>query len=321
MTRLLLTLPLFWLIHTAVAQVPPDSSGTILVKDPALRQLLDPQAKVEKVAGGFQFTEGPLWSFQGSLLFSDIPANRVYEMDPVDGEVYELVRPSGNSNGLTYDREEQLLLCQHGDRRVVLLRKDGALSILADTYRGKRFNSPNDLTVHSSGTVFFTDPPWGLPQNDDDPAKELPYNGVYRYYYSELSLIDSTLHRPNGIALSPDEKYLYVSETKPDKQINWLRYELDPSAKVLRKEVFISLPPQPETGNADGMKVDVQGNLYATGPGGLWIFSPEGKHLGTIKLPELPSNCAWGGTDGRTLYMTARTGIFRVKCKVKGIQP
>ena len=209
------------------------------------------------------------------------------------------------SNGLTLDRQGRLTINQHGNRRVVRLEKDGRLTVLADKYEGKRLNSPNDLVYRSDGTLFFTDPPFGLPKFFDDPRKELPYSGVFALYQGQLKLVSTDLKGPNGIAFSPDEKYLYVTNWDPEKKVV-MRYEVSADATLSNGKVFFDMTSAPGEDALDGMKVDQQGNLYVSGPGGLWIISPAGKHLGTIIAPKHPHNLTWGGDDGKTLYMTAQ---------------
>jgi gluconolactonase len=219
-------------------------------------------------------------------------------------------------NGMTAGRDGTVVLCQHGNRRIVVIGKDMKMTNLVDTFDGKKLNSPNDVVYRSDGTLFFTDPPYGLPKDDSDPAKELTFNGVFKLANGKLEAIVKDLTRPNGIALSPDEKTLYVANSD-EKHRFWMRYDLAADGSVSNGRVFADVSAEKEAGLPDGMKVDSQGNLFATGPGGLWIFSADGKHLATIKPPEQPANCAWGD-DGKSLYMTARTGLYRIKLSVAG---
>jgi gluconolactonase len=209
-----------------------------------------------------------------------------------------------------------VLLCQHGNRRIVRIDKDRKVSTLVDAFEGKKFNSPNDLVFRTDGSLYFTDPPYGLPKGDDDPAKELKFNGVFRLANGKLQAIVKDLTRPNGIALSPDEKTLYVSNSDEKHKV-WMRYDLAQDGTAGNPRVFADVTAEKEDGVPDGMKVDSLGNIYASGPGGIWVFSPDGKHLGSIKPPETPANCGWGD-DGRTLYITARTGLYRIKLAVAG---
>ena len=285
-------------------------------------------AIVEKIGTEYQFTEGPVWSNEGFLLFSDIPANRIYQW-MTEGDVSVFIEPSNNSNGLTFDGDGLLVACEHGGRAIVRYEPNGQRFVVADNYMGKKFNSPNDLVIHSSGAIFFTDPPWGLPELDDDPAKEIPFNGVFVIIDGEVKLIDSTLFRPNGIALSPDEEYLYVGNSQysggtdqmSDVVNSWFRYTLNDDLSVEERIEFCVAPDSGVPGTPDGMKVDLRGNLYCTGPGGLLIFNSEGKYLGAIVLPELPTNCAFGGKDGKTLFITDRKQLFKVDILIEGIRP
>ena len=320
-----------------------EAVGTVARRSPALDALVPPDARIERIAGGFEFTEGPVWINEGYLLFSDIPNNAIMKWTP-DGGVSVLMKPSGyrgerpfagyepGSNGLTLDPQGRLTIAEHGGRRVTRLESDGSLTVLAEYYQGKRLNSPNDLVYGPGGSLYFTDPTYGLEsQKDDDPRKELPFNGVYRIDRAahrpagappapeSLQLLIDDLTRPNGIVFSPDKRYLYVANSEPDKL--FLRYEVYSDGAVTNRTVFFDVNSSPETGCPDGMKVDQAGNLYATGPGGVWVFSPDGEHLGTLQPPEIPANCGWGDADGRTLYMTARTGVYRIRVNVPGVRP
>lgn len=295
--------------------------------DPAFRSLVPPGTHVEKIASGFKFTEGPLWRPDGTLWFSDVIGNVVRQWKP-DGSVTEILNPGGydgNSlpeggfngpNGMTADRDGAVVLCQHGNRRVVRIDRRGAVSTVVDRFEGKRLNSPNDIVFHRDGALYFTDPPYGLPQQDEDPAKELPVNGVYRLANGKLQLIIDDLHRPNGLAFSPDYKTLYVANS--EKPRRWMRYDVATDGTVSNGRVFADVDASPEPGVPDGMKIDVEGNVYATGPGGTFVFTGDGKHLGIIRTPESPANCAWGD-DGKSLYITATTGLYRVRLAVPGM--
>jgi gluconolactonase len=295
--------------------------------DPAFDALVPKDAQIEKLASGFTFIEGPLWRPSNALWFSDVVGNVVRQWTP-DGKVTEILRPGGydgNSlpadgfngpNGMTADKDGAVLLCQHGNRRIARIDKDMKVTTLVDKFEGKKFNSPNDLVFRSDGALYFTDPPYGLPKGDDDPTKELKFNGVFRLANGKLQAIVKDLTRPNGIALSPDEKTLYVAVSDPDHKV-WMRYDLAANGTVSNGKVFADVTAEKEDGLPDGMKVDSLGNVYGSGPGGIWVFSPDGKHLGTIKPPETPANCGWGD-DGKTLYITARTGLYRIKLAVAG---
>ena len=299
--------------------------------DPALDTIVPEGLSIEKLAGGFIFTEGPVWVPDGYLLFSDPNANTIYRWTP-DGQVSVFRTKSGyagadvgeygqpGSNGITLDPEGRVTIDEHGNRRVVRIEKNGAITVLADRYEGKRLNSPNDLVYRSDGALFFTDPPFGLPKAFTDRRKELPFSGVYALKDGRLTLAAKDLTGPNGIALSPDERYLYVANWDEKKKVV-MRYRVNHDGTLTDGEVFFDMTSAPGEDALDGVKVDVQGNLYVSGPGGLWILSPDGKHLGTIVGPEHPHNMAWGDADGRTLYLTAQTGLYRVRLKIPGVRP
>jgi gluconolactonase len=300
---------------------------SILGLDPQFDGLVSRDARIEKVAGGFTFTEGPLWRSSGVLWFSDVPGNVVREWSP-DGGVVERLRPGGydgNSlppggfigpNGMTAGPGGSVMLCQHGNRRIVQIGPDMTIKTLVDHFEGRKLNAPNDLVYRSDGTLYFTDPPYGLPLGDDDPMKELPFNGVFKLSGGKLELIIDDLTRPNGIAFSPDERTLYVSNSD-EKRRTWMRYDVAADGSVRNGHLFFDATADNESGVPDGMKIDVQGNIWATAPSALYVFSPNGTHLGTIKPPEDPANCAWGD-DGRSLYITAETGLYRLKTLVNG---
>lgn len=300
--------------------------------DPALDALVSQGTKIEKVAGGFLFTEGPVWVREGGyLLFSDPNNNLIYRWSQDDGvsvyrthsgytgmDIGEYSQPG--SNGLTLDKQGRLTINEHGNRRVTRLEKNGQLTVLADHYQRNHLNSPNDLVYRSDGALYFTDPPFGLPKFFDDSRKELPFSGVFCLIGGELKLVSTDLKGPNGLAFSPDEKYLYVDDWD-DKRKVIMRYEVHPDGTLTNAWVFLDATSESSEDAWDGMKVDQQGNMYASGPGGLWIISPEGKHLGTIVGPEHPHNMAWGDEDGKTLYLCAQTGLYRIRVNVPGIRP
>ncbi len=275
-----------------------------LVPDPAPTKLL----------GGLQFTEGPVWRPEGYLLFSDIPANRIVKYSPDSGAAETYLSPSGNSNGLTLDREGRLMACEHTGRRVSRQGADGGMETVASHWNGKRLNSPNDLVVHSSGAVFFTDPPYGISPED----AEIGFNGVYRIDADgSVNLLANEFGRPNGIAFSPDESTLYVDDTE---RRNVRSFEVGDDLYIFGDRVLIDMDAD-EAGSPDGMKVDTLGNLYVTGAGGVWVVSAAGERLGVIAFPELPANVGFGGADGKTLFVTARTGLYSVRVGVAGIAP
>jgi len=304
--------------------------------DPALDQIITPGRQLEQLAGGFLFTEGPVWvpataNTPGYLLFSDPNANTIYRWSP-EGQVSVFRTKSGysgfnvgeyhqpGSNGLTLDHKGRLTINQHGNRRVIRVEPRGNIMVLADQYNGKRLNSPNDLVYRSDGTLFFTDPPFGLPKVFDDPRKELSYSGVYCVTGNQVKLVSTDLDAPNGIALSPDEKILYVNNWNEEKKVI-LRYDVNQDCTLSNGRLFFDMTNAPGSDALDGLKVDQKGNVYSTGPGGLWIISPEGKQLGLIKGPENPHNMAWGDDDGKTLYITALSGIYRLRMNVAGVRP
>jgi gluconolactonase len=280
-----------------------------------------PPARLEQVAGGFEFTEGPVWSPEGALLFSSPNTNVIYRWDAVAGAVTVFNAKSGyrgvdigrfgqpGSNGLTFDPEGRLVMCQHGNRRVLRVNPHGDTTVLADSYDGKRLNSPNDLVFRSDGTLFFTDPPFGLPQMFDDPAKELDFSGVFRVDDGAVSLVTDELDGPNGLAFSPDERYLYVGNWDLERKVV-MRYDVEAGGPG---ELLFDMTGAPGDAAIDGLKVDPEGTLYVCGPGGIWVLSPDGERLGLLKLPEEPHNLAWGDADGRTLYITALTGVYRLR--------
>jgi len=299
--------------------------------DPALDAIVPAGLSIDKLADGFIFTEGPVWVPEGYLLFSDPNANTIYRWTP-DGQVSVFRTKSGyagadvaeygqpGSNGLTLDGEGRVTINEHGNRRVVRVEKTGAITVLADRYEGKRLNSPNDLVYRSDGALFFTDPPFGLPKAFDDRRKELPFSGVFSLKEGVLKLVSQDLSGPNGLAFSPDERYLYVANWDPKKKVV-MRYPVNADATLGDGEVFFDMTSAAGEDALDGVKVDVRGNLYVSGPGGLWILSPDGTHLGTIVGPEHPHNLTWGGDDGRTLFLTAQTGLYRVRLNIPGVRP
>ena len=339
-----------------VSLTPSEVNVEVVRNEPAMDEVAGPNPKVFKFAEGFKFTEGPIWIDKdgGYLLFSDPNANTIYKYAPngnQDGKLEVFRTPSGysgtdiaeygqpGSNGLTLDPQGRLTINQHGNHRVVRDENDGTQTVLADSYQGKRLNSPNDLVYRSDGTLFFTDPPFGFPKLFNDPRKQLPFSGVYSIYKGELRLVSKDFTGPNGIALSPDEKYLYVGnwprsltgqelrkEDEPageigDKHKAIMRYEVQPDGTLKNGKLFFDFTNAPGEDGLDGIKVDQKGNLYVSAPGGLWVISAEGKHLGTIITPRHAHNMAWGDADGKTLYLCARSGLYRIRLNIAGVRP
>lgn len=300
------------------------SSGRVQRHDPALDAIVPPGTIVEKLAAGFQFTEGPVWMPDGYLLFSDPNNNTIYRWSEDEGvSVYRVksgyagtdigeYRQPG-SNGLALDAEGRLTINEHGNRRVVRLEKNGDLTVLADRYDGKRLNSPNDLVYRKSdGALYFTDPPFGLPKAFDDPRRELPFSGIFRLKDGRLQLLGAELSGPNGLAFSPDERYLYVGNWDEKRKVV-MRYDVLGDGTFGSGRVFVDMTSAAGEDAIDGIKVDARGNVFVSGPGGVWILSPDGRHLGTLEAAEHPHNMAWGDADGQTLYLAARTGLYRVR--------
>jgi len=285
--------------------------GMHLMAATKMCDIIEPETVVERVATGFQFTEGPLWIDAGYLIFSDIPANKIYKWTP-DGSVAVFREPSGNSNGLTIDAKGRIIACEHGNRRVSRQEAGGKSVRIAERYQGHRLNSPNDAVVKSDGSVYFTDPPYGV----GDKERELDFQAVYRLSPTgKLTLLTKDFDRPNGLAFSPDEKALYIADSSDRRHIK--AYDVKADGTLANGRLFAELTSD-KPGAPDGMKVDKAGNVYSTGAGGVWVFTPGGQHIGTIEFPELPANCAWGDADRKTLYVTARTSVYRVRLKIGG---
>ena len=312
-----------------VTEAVETDDGTVLRNDPAMDDLVPVDAVVEKIADGFMFTEGPVWvpGETDRLYFSDIPANTIYRWSESEGAVVFLqpvladdadTGGTGGSNGLALHPDGRLVLCEHGNRVVSAMALDGERTSLADRYDGMKLNSPNDIVFHSSGAAFFTDPPYGLEGQDDSPNKEQAHNGIYRLDPDgTVTLLETGQTRPNGLGLSPDEKTLYVANSDAPPNRYWKKYAVNDDLTLGEGEMFFDASDMEAPGAPDGLAVDVDGNVFATGPGGVMVFSPDGRHLGTIAPAELPANTAFGG-DGSTLYMTARTGLYRVATNTRG---
>ncbi len=314
--------------------------------DPLANKIVPQNARLERVLTGFdKWTEGPVWTHQGSLLFAEIPANKIDRWIP-GGTASVFIYPSGytgaapyngpepGSNGMTLDAAGRLTVAGHARRNVWRLESmdpSSPMTILADSYQGKKLNSPNDLVYKSDGALYFTDPPYGLrTQGDSDPEKQLRINGVYRIPNAarqkpgsppdrgSLQLLIQDLPRPNGIAFSPDEKLLYVSDSQ--KKV-WMRYAVAADGSVHGGALFQDANGDKLPGGPDGIKVDKEGNLYGAGPGGVWVISPAGKHILTIRVPEVVGNLAWGDSDGKTLYVTASTSVYRIRLSIPGMMP
>ena len=307
--------------------------GKIYTIDESLTNIIAPGTKVEKIADGFSFTEGPVWHPDGYLLFSDPNTNTIYRYNPKNHNVTIYMSHSGytgadigdygqpGSNGLAIDKDGRLIIDQHGNRRVIRIEKKGPVTILADNIDGKRLNSPNDIVLKSDGSVYFTDPPYGLPGFFKDAKKELDYQGVFMIKNNKVQVVAKDAGGPNGLAFSPDEKYLYVSnwdirDIHHTKTL-W-RYEVQPDGTLKNGKVFYDFSFTEDDEALDGIKIDKDGNLFVSAPGGLWILNAHGKLLGKIVTPERPANMAWGDEDGKTLYMTAHTSLYKIRVNTGG---
>jgi gluconolactonase len=265
----------------------------------------------ERPASGFVFTEGPLWHPDGFLYFVDIRQSHLYRLTP--GKRPELVRDNtGEGNGTTFDLQGRLVICEGGHRRVTRWSGGGRSEVLVERYEGKRLNRPNDVVCRSDGSIYFTDPGLRVPLTE----RELPYAGVYRIAPDGTSSLVADCEYPNGLAFSPDERTLYVANTRWTQYIH--AFELDATGVVVRRRIFADMSSDLTDGVPDGMKVDVDGRVYCTGPGGTWVFAPDGTRLGIIRTPEVPANLAFGGPDLRTLFFTARTSVYTLRVKVPG---
>jgi len=290
--------------------------GEFLPESDKFWEVLPRSAVMERIGINFEFTEGPALHPKGFLVFSDIPGNTIYQWT---GKKFISYRDSSmQANGLLFMQGGDLLACEHASRSITRYSPEGKLTTVVDAYKGSRLNSPNDLCRSLNGTIYFTDPPWGLAELNEDPEKDLPFNGVFRWDRGQVSLIDSTLSWPNGIALSPDERYLYVAnmeiiqENGEDKyDVFWMRYTLGENGEVVEKQVFYRSPDTSLPGGPDGMKVDRNGNLFVTGPGGILVLDSTGTHLGTISVPIPATNLAFGPRE-KEIFITARSTVYRV---------
>ncbi len=321
-----------WGLGFAQLSQTPSAAPRILRLDPRLERLVPADAVVERIADGFAWVEGPVWDRRrGELLFSDVPGNAIYRWRPREG-VNLFLTPSGytgsapfpgkepGANGLAIDPVGRLVLCEHGDRRIARLEPDGRKITLADRYQDRRLNSPNDLVFRSNGDLYFTDPPFGLPRVFDDPGKELPFSGVFRLSATgELVLLTRELSAPNGIALSPSESTLYVSNADRDRAV-WMAYPTKEDGTLGPGRILFDATALARTrpGAPDGMKVDRDGNLFAAGPGGVYVLGPDGAHLGSIDIGSATGNVAWG-EDGRVLFITAGSVVYRVRLTARGL--
>ena len=325
-TPLRLTICIFPLVLATV------NAQDVVRLDPALDKIVPSRAKVEKLAGNLQRAEGPVWVRDGGyLLLSDLNSILKWTassgLSPFHDRTFPGPAPEGTrvgTNGLTLDPEGRVIACEHGNRRISRFEKTGSVTILADRYEDQRFNSPNDLVRRKNGDVYFTDPPYFADLSLPDPEKrfqpEMGFNGVYRVTAAgKVELLVKDLPFPNGIAFSPDQKKLYIANSRPAKF--WRVYDVKADGSLGNGKVLLDVTTLPGEGVPDGMKVDTAGNLYATGPGGILVISPQGRHLGTIQIPEIAANCAWGDADGKTLYVTARTGLYRIRLNIAGVRP
>lgn len=294
-----------------ICAVAADDSGHVVKLEPELNKLISPASPIEKIAEGFQFTEGPLWSPSNFLLFSDIYGDRIYQWSP--GKKAAVFRDrAGLPNGLTFDGKGRLLICEQKQRRLIRLQGSGSVEVVADQWEGKHLNCPNDVVLRRDGTIYFTDPYWKFPPG---ALQELDFQGVFKVSPDgKLSAEAKDFGLPNGIALSPDETKLYIGDSR---RRTIYAFDIAKDGTLSGQRVVAELQSS-EKGSVDGMKVDELGNIYTTGPGGIWIISSTGRHLGTIKAPEIPANCAWGGSDYKTLFMTAPKSVYKVQALVRG---
>jgi gluconolactonase len=298
------------------------AAGTVLKIDPALERIIPQDYRIEKLAAGFSFAEGPVWvtGEPSYLLFTDVRRNIIYQWT-IEGMLRELVKPAlqgwTGPTGLTLDPEGRLVICEHGNRRISRIERDGRRTVLVERYAGRRLNSPNDAVYRSDGSLYFTDPPYGLRQQDHDPAKELDFNGVFRLSSDgRVEVLSKALTRPNGIAFAPDERTLYVSNSDPERRV-LVAFPVRADGRLADPEPFYDFSAATAGGSPDGMKVDREGNVYTAGPGGVWVFNSRGQHLGTIQPDAQATSVAWG-EGGSVLYITADTGLYRIRLLAQG---
>jgi gluconolactonase len=337
----------FLIVTTLLSFVPLLAAQEKAVErlDPALDRIVSVDATIDTAAEGFGFTEGPVWMKAGYLLFTDVPGNVIYKLQNGEASVFMLnagysgpdmwryggmndnAYPPGDprfeefpmtgADGLTRDRQDRLIIATFAGRSLVRIEKDGKRTVLADNYQGKKFSGPNDVVVKSDGAIYFTDTFGGLRLRAKDPKVEIPYNGLYMWKDGKVSLLlHGEMPNLNGLAFSPDEKYLYLNGSA-DNYVN--RYEVKPDDSIANGTLFADMRQDKRAGVADGMRVDTAGNVYETGPGGVWIISPDGKHLGTLAPPQRPINIGFGDADMKTLYMTSHTAVYKIRLKVPGI--
>jgi gluconolactonase len=313
----------------------PVPTARIVRNSPALDAVIAPDAKLEKIATGFVFTEGPMWH-KGALWFSDLRGNRMYSLS-ADGKLKMMLDKSGGtpgfaagankgSNAMVANKDGSVLMMQHGARRIVHLDDKMNIKVFLAKYRGQQFNSPNDLVYAKDGALYFTDPPYGFfdpaaPTRDldKDPAHGMKFNGVYRYKDGKLTTVITDLSRPNGLAFSPDGKTFYIANSEGPSAI--YKYDVKPDGTLANRQLIADLTKEPGDGVPDGIKVDTQGNVWAAGQGAFRIYSPKGQLLGSIVFPEVAANVAWGGSDGKTAYFTATSSIYKLQLKIPGQMP
>ena len=310
MTSVLLLVTLLGISAASLAE----GEGSLVAESPEFWKLVPKDAVIEKIAGDFQFLEGPLWHKDGFLLFSDTHKEAIFKWEEGKGvSVYRKV--PGNSNGQTFDKQGRLITVNYGNHCLLRESKDGKVASIVSEYQGKRLNTTNDVVVKSNGSIYFTDPTYSVKPED----RRLDFQGVYRLSpYGKLTLLVNDFDQPNGLAFSPDEKTLYIADSS--RRLHIRAFDVKPDGTLANGRIFAEMRTG-QPGGPDGLKVDTEGNVWTTGQGGVWVLDKTGKHLGTIKPPEIPANCAWGDADGKTLYMTARTSLYRIRTNVVGVRP